>query len=437
MHPEGEITSAEKEISDDPRRVLVQRITADPHFRRSARLRDFLTYICEQALDGHTEILTERQIGCAVFGRKPDYNPVDDNIVRVHARQLRVRLEEYFQGDGRAEPLVVEIPKGSYVPVFHSRTVPARAAANGEASNTPASSLFLTSASRFLLAVCAVLALSCALLWVQNRRLRESPQRLTARQPWMLAAVFEPQRVTTAVVPDSMFGIMQGLLRRPLTLEDYLRPDYPESLISGDVTPEQSRWLRSLHARPYTTFPEVIVAERLARMAERNQWRLVFRFPRDLNARDFTEGNYILLGSKMSNPWVALFERDLNFKADWDPKSRVPCFRNTTPVAGEAPTYRAEKPNGLPGYAYAVAALVIEHRPDSTPGSKVLILEGLNMEGSEAAYDFASDWKASQEVSSSLTTPDRQGRRVEILLQTKAMAGTARGIRVVAVRSAK
>jgi hypothetical protein len=52
----------------------------------------------------------------AVFGRKADYSPGEDNIVRVEVRQLRKRLEEYFATQGKDEPVVILIPKGAYVP---------------------------------------------------------------------------------------------------------------------------------------------------------------------------------------------------------------------------------------------------------------------------------------------------------------------------------
>src|SRR5208282_138508 len=63
----------------------------------------------------------EQYIGCAVFGRRADYNPGDDNIVRAEARELRKRLEQYFAGEGKEESLEIRIPKGSYVPVFEAR----------------------------------------------------------------------------------------------------------------------------------------------------------------------------------------------------------------------------------------------------------------------------------------------------------------------------
>ena len=76
---------------------------------------------------GRLENVREQPIGTRVFGRAPDYNLNEDNIVRVEARELRKRLETYFAGEGRNEPLLIEVPKGAYVPVFKLREQPADA----------------------------------------------------------------------------------------------------------------------------------------------------------------------------------------------------------------------------------------------------------------------------------------------------------------------
>jgi hypothetical protein len=58
-----------------------------------------------------------------VFRRAGTFNSADDSIVRSSARQLRTKLHEYFEGPGRDEPVIIEIPKGSYAPEFPSRQV--------------------------------------------------------------------------------------------------------------------------------------------------------------------------------------------------------------------------------------------------------------------------------------------------------------------------
>jgi hypothetical protein len=70
--------------------------------------RELLLYIIHEALEGRPEELSELRIGIRVFGRPESYNPSEDNIVRVAARQLRSKLKEYFEGEGRDESLVLD-----------------------------------------------------------------------------------------------------------------------------------------------------------------------------------------------------------------------------------------------------------------------------------------------------------------------------------------
>ncbi len=162
-----------------------------------------------------------------------------------------------------------------------------------------------------------------------------------------MAAAFDRERVTSVVLPDSGFGLVQGWLNRKLTLDDYLRPGYPASL--PGLTAEQARMANNLAGRPYITFAGAVVTSRLASLAELYGWRFSLRHARDIKARDLAEGNHILLGSPMSNPWVSLLEKDLNFETGWDPKAKVPLFRNRAPRQGEREVYVAGGPNGAPG----------------------------------------------------------------------------------------
>ena len=108
-------------LQGDERWQLVQRIVSSRIFAGSPQLQSFLVYVAEHALLGRTDEIKEQAIGSRVLGRKPDYDPGNDNIVRVRARQLRLKIDQYFRTEGISERLLVEIPKGGYVPVFEER----------------------------------------------------------------------------------------------------------------------------------------------------------------------------------------------------------------------------------------------------------------------------------------------------------------------------
>jgi hypothetical protein len=90
-------------------------------FARAPQLRGILLFVTERLLTGRLNEINEYEIGRVVLGRRETFNPHEDNIVRVQARHLRAKLEQYFETEGKSEPVVVNIPRGSYVPTFEAR----------------------------------------------------------------------------------------------------------------------------------------------------------------------------------------------------------------------------------------------------------------------------------------------------------------------------
>jgi serine/threonine-protein kinase len=103
-------------------RTQVDRILASPGFARAERLRRFLKFVAESTLDGRLAEVKESVIGIEVFDRRPaSYNTDVDPIVRVQAGRLRVKLAEYYEQEGANDALVIELPRGRYVPSFRAR----------------------------------------------------------------------------------------------------------------------------------------------------------------------------------------------------------------------------------------------------------------------------------------------------------------------------
>ena len=107
----------------DPARVReeLDRLLSSTGLTRNARMSQFLRYLIERRLEGKEEELKESVIGVEVFGRRTDYDPKLDSIVRTEAARLRARLAEYYAGEGASNPVVIQVPKGGYVPVFAPR----------------------------------------------------------------------------------------------------------------------------------------------------------------------------------------------------------------------------------------------------------------------------------------------------------------------------
>ena len=105
----------------DEVRAELDRLLASEAFAASARLQRFLRYVVEQALAGKGDELKEYSIGTSVFDRDEQYDPRIDSIVRVEAGRLRSKLDEYYNGAGRPDDVVIRIPRGTYAPLFERR----------------------------------------------------------------------------------------------------------------------------------------------------------------------------------------------------------------------------------------------------------------------------------------------------------------------------
>ena len=97
----------------------LERILASPPLESSPSLCRFLRYVVEETLAGRSCCLKEYSLGVVAFERGENFDPRIDPIVRVQARNLRGRLGQYYAGPGANDPILIELPKRTYVPVFH------------------------------------------------------------------------------------------------------------------------------------------------------------------------------------------------------------------------------------------------------------------------------------------------------------------------------
>src|SRR5262249_9158821 len=106
-----------------PQKVLqhLQKLLASRLLRESHQLQTFLELIVRETIEGRSKYIKEYVLGCQVFGRKPDYDPRQDGIVRIQATVLRKRLAKYYEQEGAIDPIIIDIPRGGYVPLFRVR----------------------------------------------------------------------------------------------------------------------------------------------------------------------------------------------------------------------------------------------------------------------------------------------------------------------------
>ena len=131
----------------------LDRILVSPLFRNAQRLATFLRFTVESTLAGEAHTLKEWAIGVRVFERPETYSPQEDPIVRIMAGRVRAKLAEYYQAAGASDPLLIELPRGAYVPRWSKRPAgsappPERSQALGRASEAAALDAAFASACR-------------------------------------------------------------------------------------------------------------------------------------------------------------------------------------------------------------------------------------------------------------------------------------------------
>ncbi len=111
---------ARSDLPDTVIRAQLESILASEVFSRSRQLRRFLSFIVEQSLAGQGHTLKESVLAHELYGKGTDFDGGTDPVVRVDARRLRDKLREYYEG--RPDPVVISLPKGSYMPVFEANS---------------------------------------------------------------------------------------------------------------------------------------------------------------------------------------------------------------------------------------------------------------------------------------------------------------------------
>src|SRR5258708_30189739 len=105
-------------MSVEDQKREVQRILRAPQFRRAAKLQRFLELTCDYYFQNRSGDINEFLLAVEVFGKGPDFEPSEDSLVRVQAREVRRRLREYYQNGGKSSGLLLGLPPWRSAPAF-------------------------------------------------------------------------------------------------------------------------------------------------------------------------------------------------------------------------------------------------------------------------------------------------------------------------------
>lgn len=109
------------QLSDEEVWSAVDKIQNSRTLKGCTKLVRLLAFVVKATLEGEADYLKETMIGVYVFGRKPDYDPKTDTIVRSQAWRLRAKLKKYYIWEGLQDRVIVDLPRGRYIPAFYVR----------------------------------------------------------------------------------------------------------------------------------------------------------------------------------------------------------------------------------------------------------------------------------------------------------------------------
>ena len=409
--------------------ALLERVVGCAQLRRAPRLREFLSYVGRRSLKDGCSQVHEQEIGIEVFGRPDTYDTSVDNIVRANATELRKRIEAYFETEGVSESLLMEIPRGSYVPVFKHR--PAKVVAFPEpgisalpgvpeipAEISPALSAkphprWMTPALIVAAVLIAALSVTCFMLWNKNR----SEHR--AFYAWQYSPAVESfwsgflggSTDTDIVMSDAFFKLAQDLTKRSFSLNDYLSRGYVTELLDEEKSPDTRIILGKVAAWSTGNSNHLNLARRILALDPLGR-HIHLYYARDYSPDLIKQDNVILLGSRVTNPWDSLFDNRLNFTVKLD-NEEASAIVDRSPAPGEQSVYTRTDTSGY---------CVVAYLPNPNSNGKVLIIEGTTVEATESGGDFLLSESQMLNLQRVLHTTNLP--YFELLLKTSQVKGT-------------
>ena len=209
LHPDVSKPGA---VSPQTVRDELHRILRSVLFANAQRPGQFLQFVVERTLAGKQEHIKEYLIGVEVFGRPATYDPKDDPVVRIEAGRLRKKLAEYYSGFGATDLLIIELPKGGYVPTFRPRTAPLETKPVGRdvASVTPIRPVVTSKVGVIALLVLALaVGVTSASYFLLRGRLSDTPTSIAVLPFLNLTGNSDGQYLSEGVAEELTTGFAQ------------------------------------------------------------------------------------------------------------------------------------------------------------------------------------------------------------------------------------
>ena len=381
------------EVHQDKLAVAAERVLASKSFERAHRLSELLRYLVSQTLSGDLQGLKEPVIGQRVFGRPCDYNAAGDNIVRSNIRQLRIKIEQYYASEGASDVWRILVPKGSYaVSLLTSDALvePPSAPAEFAKIATPADPRIhrLLRSRRFWLSA-AFLSLAAVLA---------TTLLFTTSRPTTLLGSLAPApgRRVLVIGSDATVELYERVTHRRLSLQEYLDKAYLRGEAVDQVVPGLRKIAPQLFGASGTEWLLVASMPEFSRVL--NPGALYPMPASDVTLNDFRRDNALLISGPLGNPWVQLFDRDLNFQIKIDTPSGRVVIQNRAPAAKEPDIYENYTDASHTVVCYARLAFL-----PASSSSRVILAGGPHPASTRAATLFITRPDLYQSLRSALS----------------------------------
>lgn len=452
-------------LEADSRWLIACRAAGSSALSRATQLRDILLFIVRQTILHPEEPIRESEIAHRALGRRSDFNPLDDNIVRVQMAHLRKKLELFYGSEGKDEETVITVALGSYRPIFAARarvqqtshatpepsgaieregapasvpesasTVLARDASSAVLQHRPEGRLLRFSPAVLSLAAVATLLFCVAVglgIKVRNQQ-RSLVEMQDALTPWraqpavaaLWSAFFDSPHDTDFLLGDDSLLLVEQLSSQSTSFNGYLSRSYLSESQTEKLDPGRRFALNLVASKGLGSTSEFKLAQRLMALDSRSK-KVHLYGARQYIPSLLKQDNAVLIGGRISNPYESIFEDRLNFvetmKFEGLGNTSV---LNRVPKPGEQKEYLS---------ADSVGYCVVAYLPNPAQGSAVLLLEGTGSEATEAAGDFLT----SQEQLSGLLGKLHASSfpPFEVLLKISLVRGTPLAATIEAYRA--
>lgn len=395
------------------------------YFRNAARSKQFLRYVVECTLD-HSEPLKERTIGVELFERRRDYATGDDPVVRVQAGEVRRRLDQYYRERSSPASLRIEIPVGSYNPVFREPpTEPLLGPAALSPKTFEAQTISATQAKwgRRGIVVLACIILLAIVAIALNVRSSRAGQKTAIDEFW--EPVFAtPQPALVCLYMPTVYRPTQVLYDRYAKRHPGTFQTHTDRLAPLPLAPDEKiSWGEMWKTPDYgvargDAYAAVTLSTLLTRIGKPDQVRI----GSDYSFGDLKNSPAIVVGA-FNNRWTLQTTANLHFHFVADGRYRI----REQGVNGRSWEKHYGK-NSEPLDDTAIVARLL----NSSTGQFTMIVAGIGTEGTQAASEFVTRPDLLETGLRNLPS-GWQKKNIEIVLETTVTDYVPGPPRVVAV----